>query len=398
MQRREFLLPLATAGKVLTASVVLCLSQGASALDPAAIPLGRNDRTYLQAGTPSDGYFVDNSRWGAGSLTEGSGFNQYEQLVGIDPAVGPGGEVAFRFKWRWPEGQTDVKGFPTIISGKRPGGGLGGPAILPDGSIIRSSGGTPGTIFPLQLPVKSLKSKFAIKNVNSPTGRGHLSYDIWLQSAPGQDASKSGSSITHEIMIPLQNWGNYGGANSLPNGRNTGWYDHDVTIGGRLYHVYAYKGNDGAVLYNFGQGNLNGTYGRTGWKFISFVPDVFPVPAGELDLAAFINHVATRKDAKGNPWAQGNEYVSSVELGVEPVEGTGDIAVYDFKVSASSTGAASAPATTSSGCRGSNNWVQGQQYATGSVVSYSGQNYVAKFANPGYTPTISTYYWASSPC
>jgi ABC-type Fe3+-hydroxamate transport system substrate-binding protein len=44
------------------------------------------------------------------------------------------------------------------------------------------------------------------------------------------------------------------------------------------------------------------------------------------------------------------------------------------------------------------NWVQGKQYAAGSVVSYGGKQYVAKYANPGYTPTISTYYWAYQAC
>jgi chitodextrinase len=39
-------------------------------------------------------------------------------------------------------------------------------------------------------------------------------------------------------------------------------------------------------------------------------------------------------------------------------------------------------------------WVQGKLYAAGSVVSYSGKLYRAKYANPGYVPTISTYYWA----
>jgi chitodextrinase len=109
---------------------------------------------------------------------------------------------------------------------------------------------------------------------------------------------------------------------------------------------------------------------------------------------------------KGNPWALGNEYVSSVELGVEPVEGSGDIAVYDYKVSVDGSAPVSAPAAqapvapvaTAAGCSASSNWVQGQQYAAGSVVSYAGQSYVAKFANPGYTPTISTYYWSPSVC
>jgi hypothetical protein len=404
MQRSKFPLSAAVVAKALTSAAVLCLSQAVSALDPAAIPIGSHDKIYLQAGNPNDAYFIDNSRWGAGSITEGRASNQYEQYVGVDPAVGASGEVAFRMKWRWPSNATEIKGFPSIISGKRPGSARGAPTRLPNGSMASPSGATPGSIFPLQLPVKSLKTKFAIKNVAAPTGKGHLSYDIWLQSAPGQDASRSGSSLSHEIMIPLQNWGNYGGHNTLPNGRNPGWYDHDVIIGGSLYHVYAFKGADGAFLYNFGQGTLNGTYGRTGWKLIIFVPDVFPVPAGELDLAAFINHVATRKDAKGNPWALGNEYVSSVELGVEPVEGSGDIAVYDYQVSADGSAPAPAPAPASasapevSACSGSSRWVQGQQYAAGSVVSYSGQSYIAKFANPGYTPTISTYYWSSYAC
>jgi hypothetical protein len=46
----------------------------------------------------------------------------------------------------------------------------------------------------------------------------------------------------------------------------------------------------------------------------------------------------------------------------------------------------------------SSSWAQGTQYAAGSVVSYSGQQYIAKHANPGYIPTISTYYWGVATC
>jgi hypothetical protein len=38
-------------------------------------------------------------------------------------------------------------------------------------------------------------------------------------------------------------------------------------------------------------------------------------------------------------------------------------------------------------------WVQGKQYAAGFIVSYEGRTYRAKAANPGYVPTVSTYYW-----
>ena len=141
-------------------------------------------------------------------------------------------------------------------------------------------------------------------------------------------------------MIPLQLWGNYG-AHNVPGGRNPGWYDHDATIGGVRYHVYVTKGSDGAFLYNFG--GLNGNYGRTGWKMIAFLPAVMPVQPGEIDLAAIINYVTTRKDAHGNPWATGKEYVSSVELGVEPVVGSGDLVVSNYKVWSDANAPAPAP-------------------------------------------------------
>ena len=69
-----------------------------------------------------------------------------------------------------------------------------------------------------------------------------------------------------------------------------------------------------------------------GWKFIVFQPDQLPVAAGTLDLAKFINYVATRKDAFGTPWATGHEYAVSVELGVETVDGIGDMTLSNYRV------------------------------------------------------------------
>ena len=45
------------------------------------------------------------------------------------------------------------------------------------------------------------------------------------------------------------------------------------------------------------------------------------------------------------------------------------------------------------------NWVSGRQYAAGAIVTYTDGNlYRAKFANPGYIPTVSTYFWARYTC
>ncbi|MFF2817145.1 glycoside hydrolase family 19 protein [Kitasatospora cineracea] len=45
-------------------------------------------------------------------------------------------------------------------------------------------------------------------------------------------------------------------------------------------------------------------------------------------------------------------------------------------------------------------WVAGTQYATGTVVKYApnGQYYIATHDNPGYDPTVSTWYWSPYTC
>ena len=48
----------------------------------------------------------------------------------------------------------------------------------------------------------------------------------------------------------------------------------------------------------------------------------------------------------------------------------------------SSTGSCDAPA-----------WRQGQNYSVGALVTYGGRLYIAEHENPGYDPTISTWFW-----
>ena len=43
-------------------------------------------------------------------------------------------------------------------------------------------------------------------------------------------------------------------------------------------------------------------------------------------------------------------------------------------------------------------WVAKMAYKAGDKVTYNGAGYVASFDNPGYDPTISTYYWATYAC
>ncbi|KYF57991.1 hypothetical protein BE08_43045 [Sorangium cellulosum] len=49
--------------------------------------------------------------------------------------------------------------------------------------------------------------------------------------------------------------------------------------------------------------------------------------------------------------------------------------------------------TESAACAGSPEWQQGQWYDAGAIVNYQGSAYIAEHGNPGYIPTVSTYFW-----
>lgn len=336
------------------------------------------------------------SSLGGGPITEGSGSSQYAQSVGRYLPVGSLGEVAWRTTWRYPQfvngvnvesaDYSEVKGFPSIIYGRKPGYLSNGryPANeqavrLPDGIVVTAtpadapaivaaswarsggsvstlapSGHTPGTDLPRALPLTAGTCLTTGFYSVSATGKGHLTFDLFLQAAagPNQVAGFVASPITHEIAIPMRNWGDYG-----RHGFRTatqGTLDHDVTIDGVLYHVYLFKnlgvsdvagGSASAAAglrYNFG--SLNGSYtneetasGRIGWKFIVFQHDgiMHPLQADgsfRIDIAKFLTHLATKTDSRGVGLIQNNEYLVSHELGVEMVYGQGDLTIWNYRV------------------------------------------------------------------
>ncbi|MEV0221910.1 glycoside hydrolase family 19 protein [Streptomyces sp. NPDC050704] len=59
------------------------------------------------------------------------------------------------------------------------------------------------------------------------------------------------------------------------------------------------------------------------------------------------------------------------------------------------------PATgaTAAACSSYPSWVAGKPYVTGNIVRYTdGKAYIAEHDNPGYDPTISTWYWEPYAC
>ncbi|MEV2214024.1 glycoside hydrolase family 19 protein [Streptomyces sp. NPDC050997] len=58
-----------------------------------------------------------------------------------------------------------------------------------------------------------------------------------------------------------------------------------------------------------------------------------------------------------------------------------------------------APPASAAACSSYPNWVAGRSYATGDIVRYTdGKAYIAEHDNPGYDPTISTWYWEPYAC
>jgi hypothetical protein len=350
---------------------------------PGAVPsitTARHPADMLEIGK----FWILDNRWGQRGIPEGSASYEYTQEVERSRTVSPTGAVAVRIKWKWPEfnqqGQAindnpnygEVKGYPSIIYGGQPGcSNTDGPypawmyaVRAPDGVTVSSPpsgapqdvvrewqpqggsvitkvpcGYTPNCLLPMRvsgMAPGSLVADFKwVKNA-ACTGRGHLSWDIWLQETSDQGHGFPNASITHEIMIAAGNWGSYG---RHPNGRPPFWYSHDTIIDGVTYHVYfageKYTFSDGTLAGKFKNEETGGQ--RTGWKFIIFQHDGDNHPRDasgniHLDFAKFFAHMATRKDKNGTPWLRGIEYCTSAQLGVEQVWGNGDVTVYDFNI------------------------------------------------------------------
>lgn len=355
-------------------------------------------------------FWIEDNRWqaAAAGISEGTSSWQFQQRVERYLTTGANGEVAFEFQWYWPRfrqngteydhSSHEVKAFPCAIWGNRPGykadvfpaypaddfairlpDGVSVPTAPPGapgavaadweplgGTVSTTSGaGNTGAPTPLSQPMQTLFAQLRYTQKTTPTGVGHLSFDIWMQESSTQTHGFAGASITHEIMIPISIWGNYGATHTEggPWSRDPANYSHDVVIGGVTYKVYAWQ-NKGTnpvtgeydrpypneypgVQYNFSAGTLNGS--RTneetgapaiGWKFIVYeaqniASQNHPADATGLvrvDVAGIINDVRSRSDKRGVRWSRGIEYVASIELGCEFVYGGGDIEVFDYNI------------------------------------------------------------------
>jgi hypothetical protein len=364
---------------------------------------------------------IDDGRWGYQSrnvavdpdLTEGPETWQFRQLIGRSLQLADDNSHAFEFDLYWPQfnqaghstdplvnpNYNEVKAYPSDMTGIKPGmfgdsmwpsyvvacrlpDGLTEPVPNPSytpqnikdlwqplgGSVDQTypSGRTPNSsIFPLRLPLttKTLQVRGRLVHRRTPTGKGHFAFDMFLQKTATQVQNFTKASITHELMLPLNNWGLYGQHGQ----RNPSWYDHDwISARGVLYHIYCAKDDshndvtgvvDGAgpgpggyypgLRYNFGGLDplfVNEETGqpRRGWKFIVLQcdGDTHPVDANgmfDIDWRDIIAHLSSCVDSRGVKWIVGDEYIPAIETGCEMIYTNARFFVENYLVTAANT-------------------------------------------------------------
>jgi hypothetical protein len=233
------------------------------------------DGAWLTAGS----YAVQNNQWGRGPITD------YSQCVGIG-GIAADGSVSARWTWRWPQDPGEVKGYPAIVFGQKPGYPV-----------------TPNTNLPKQInAISQLTSSWATRSTY--TGMGQLTFDLWLTRDATRYPSFPQTPLTHEVMVTVEPYGNYG------LDRNPAWFVEEITINGVRYKTYKAD--------NFPPG------GSQTWRFLVFQM-LTPMTQGTLEFKPLFDYLKSRG------FITGSEYLSSLEFGTEPVAGTGDVTVDSFK-------------------------------------------------------------------
>jgi Glycosyl hydrolase family 12 len=220
-------------------------------------------------------YQAQNNTWGKGSLSG------WSQCIGLESNVD--GTVIARWTWDWLNTGYNVKAYPEIVFGQKPGG--------------------PTTSVSLPEQIKHIDTATVSYEVTSTySGNGNVAFDIWLTDT-SNPSTWGAPPITHEIMIWLDRNGNMSPG---------GVWKERVKIDDAEYSVYVGEG--------FGDG----------WKYIAFVRTKPQLGAGTLELANFLTYML-EKDL-----VTGDEYLASIEFGNEVVSGAGETIISRYAVSINS--------------------------------------------------------------
>ena len=203
--------------------------------------------------------------------------------------IADGKRVTGRAAWSVvPLAGTDVKAFPRVWTGRTPGHP------------------THGDVLPVR--VSDARGVYRSRILQDQvTGRGHLAYNLWVVSSPEDRRGWTNALplISGEILVQRRRWGDY----CNPHGRYPGARNHQrlvaqgVTFAGAVCSIFA------------------GTSGAKDVPLWTITPhDGQAIPY--LDLAELVTVLRGELPSE--------HYLADVELGVELVDGTGDV-VYEME-------------------------------------------------------------------
>ena len=187
------------------------------------------------------------------------------------------GEDEYGWRWRWPLGNGDVKGYPEVIYGFKPWN-------LPT-----------RTALPKQISaLRELRVDY--EAYLDAEGAYNLAFSMWVT----RDNPPTPEGITHEIMVWMDR---SCGFEPYPDSRVA-----EVELGGATYTLVIETEQS--------------TFGQTYIAFVSHV-DQFK---GSVDFAAFLAYLVE----KGH--VPDDHYVTDIELGNEAVSGRGELWLKKFEV------------------------------------------------------------------
>lgn len=200
------------------------------------------------------------------------GISDYKQCVYKIDFDSP---FPFGWTWAWPEKDSSVKAYPEIIYGWKPWA-------------------TESTNTNIPVQISSINELVVSYDINTEAeGNYNLSFDIWIN----KQKTPSPNNISAELMIWLHNHGMY----------PAGGFVEQVTIDGELYDF-----------------NIGGV-GHAGWVYIAFVI-AEPEYKGDTKIHEFLKYLVD------NDHISSSEYISSIELGNELIDGIGNTRFDHFSV------------------------------------------------------------------
>lgn len=243
-------------------------TQAAAAAPLPAISLNCDAASTSEVGQ----YMADNNTWG------NKGVVGWTQCMGGVPH--PKGGVSAQWTWDWKYEGDNVKAYPEVVFGHKPG--------YPKSTT---------TLLPRKLnTMQTIAVDYDVQVERE--GAGNMAIDMWLTNVINP-TSFAAPPITHEVMIWLEVYGPM----------FTGGQQVDkVRINGTQYRVF--------VGEKFG----------LGWRYVAFAPNSPMQTSGRMDMMPFFMYL------KGKGLITTEEFLATVNFGNEIISGAGETKLNRFAV------------------------------------------------------------------